>query len=47
MSLSKTKVDAWATSTKGTEWLTVVQLVGEHGCGQNIIFPVLGPNCVE
>jgi hypothetical protein len=47
MSLSKTKIAAWAISTKGTEWLIVVQLVSEHGCVQNIIFSILGPNCVE
>jgi hypothetical protein len=45
MTLSKTKVGAWATLTKGTEWLIVVRLVSEHG--QKIIFSILGPNCVE
>jgi hypothetical protein len=34
LSLSKTKVGAWATSTKGTEWLIVLQLNSEHGCEQ-------------
>jgi hypothetical protein len=38
MSLSKTKVDAWARSTNKTEWLILVQLVCEHGCEQKIIF---------
>jgi hypothetical protein len=47
MSLSKTKDGAWATSTKWTEWLIVVQLDTEHRCEQKIIFSLLGPNCVE
>jgi len=47
LSLSKIKIGAWAASTKGTEWLTVVQLDGKHGCGQEIVFSLLGPNCVE
>jgi hypothetical protein len=45
---SKTKVGAWATTTKGTEWLIVLQLDSEHGCGQKkITFSLLLPNCVE
>jgi hypothetical protein len=38
MSLSETTVGAWATTTKGTECLIVVQLDSEQRCGQKIIF---------
>jgi len=33
LSLLQTTFGTWATLTKGTEWLIVIQLVREHGSG--------------
>jgi hypothetical protein len=38
LSLLKTKISTWATSAKGTEWLTAIQLIKEHGSGQKNYF---------
>jgi hypothetical protein len=36
-SLLKTTLGTWAM-TQGTEWLTAIQLIREHGSGQNYSF---------
>jgi len=36
--LLQTVFDTWSTLRKGTEWLIAIQLIGEHGSGQNDYF---------
>jgi hypothetical protein len=38
LSLLKATVGTWAMSTKGTEWIIAIQLVGGHGSGQKNYF---------
>jgi len=45
--LLQTTFVTWAMWTQGTEWLMAVQLIGQHGSGQKIIFPPLGHDCTE
>jgi hypothetical protein len=45
--LLKTTVKKWAMLTKGTEWLTAIQLSGEHDSGQRITFSPVGSNNIE
>jgi len=47
--LLKTTINMHVMSTKVTEWLITIQLVGEYGSGQKkkIIFSPLGPNYME
>jgi hypothetical protein len=47
LSLLQSATGTWAMLTKGTEWLIAIQLVREHGSGQEIIFTFLGPNYTE